>query len=124
MNKKEKQRLAKRARLFRKQRKERGWDDRDTWSLDSTIAKFVLPRLKRFKEVNCGYPVKLNSPKEDIDSEKGMTKWNEILDHMIYAMEICSDEEFYYGGSLKKKEWKRVDKGCKLFGKYFQNLWW
>jgi hypothetical protein len=110
---KEKQRLAKRESLFKKQRKERGWDDSETWSLDTTIARLVLPRLKRFKEVNCGYPGFLS-----------IEKWDEILDHMIYAMEVCSDEELYYGCKLKKKDWKRVSKGFKLFGKYFQNLWW
>lgn len=114
MNKKEKQRLAKRERLYKKQREERGWDDSDTWSLDTTIAKFVLPRLKRFKEVNIGYPSFLPSIEE----------WNEILDHMIYAVEVLSNDELKYGCDLKKMDWKRVQRGCRLFGKYFQNLWW
>jgi hypothetical protein len=114
MNKREKQKLAKREKLFKKQREERGWDDSETWSLDSTIARFVLPRLKRFKELNCGYPSFLSSIEE----------WNEILDHIIYAMEVISDEELYYGCKLTKKDWKRVNKGFRLFGKYFQNLWW
>ena len=113
MTKKEKQRLEKRKILFKKQRKERGWDDSETWSLDSTIAGFVLPRLKRFKEVNCGFPSLLSEE-----------KWNEILDHMIYAMEVISDEELHYGCTLTKKDWKRVNRGCRLFGKYFQDLWW
>ena len=32
------------------QRRTRGWDDSDLYSLDYTIAKFVLPRLKVFAE--------------------------------------------------------------------------
>ena len=37
------------------QRRKRGFDDRDLWSLDMTIAEFVYPRLKAFNEVNkCG----------------------------------------------------------------------
>ena len=35
---------------FTKQRLERGFDDSETWNLDLTIAKFVLPRLESFKE--------------------------------------------------------------------------
>ena len=37
---------------FKEQRKERGFDDTETWCLDSTITSFVLPRLERFKELN------------------------------------------------------------------------
>lgn len=33
------------------QRWTRGFDDSETWSLDSTISYFILPRLKRFKEI-------------------------------------------------------------------------
>ncbi|MFW6046541.1 MAG: hypothetical protein ACOCP4_01980 [Candidatus Woesearchaeota archaeon] len=33
-----------------------GYSDRETWSLDMTIAKFVLPRLKRYKEIDPGNP--------------------------------------------------------------------
>lgn len=29
---------------------------KETWNLDYTIAKFVLPRLKLFKKLNNGYP--------------------------------------------------------------------
>lgn len=32
------------------------FDPRETWSLDWTIAKFVYPRLKKFKEENIGFP--------------------------------------------------------------------
>lgn len=31
---------------FSQQRIERGFDDSETWSLDCTITKFILPRLK------------------------------------------------------------------------------
>lgn len=34
----------------------RGWDDSDTYSLDDTFYKWLLPRLKRFKELNICFP--------------------------------------------------------------------
>ncbi len=37
-----------------KQLKTVGFSDSETWSLHSTIAMFVLPRLIRFKEVTKG----------------------------------------------------------------------
>lgn len=41
----------KRLEEFQEQRKERGFDDSETWSLDITIVKFMLPRLKRLIEI-------------------------------------------------------------------------
>jgi hypothetical protein len=115
MNQKEKRRLERREKLYKKQRKERGWDDSETWALYHPISKFVLPRIKRFREVTCGYPGYLGS----------MEEWYAILDHIIFAMEICSDEDKYYGcHSLTKKDWERVYRGCRLLGKHFQDLWW
>lgn len=29
---------------------------KETWSLDITFAKYIVPRLKKFKELNNGYP--------------------------------------------------------------------
>ena len=41
----------KRSLRFWWQRGTRGWDDSETWGLDGTLARFILPRLQRFKEV-------------------------------------------------------------------------
>ena len=45
-------------------------DYKETWSLDCTIAKFIIPRLKLYKKVINGYPGRLNS----------VEQWYEILD--------------------------------------------
>jgi len=103
-----------RRHIWYRQKKKRGYDDRDLWSLDTTIAKFVLPRLISFKEGVCGYPGNLT-----------MEEWNKILDQMIYSMQGLSDE--WEGkcpeGDIRKHE-KRINKGIALFGKYFRCLWW
>ncbi len=90
----------------------RGWSDRDTWSLDNTIAKFVLPRLKRFKDLNIGFPC-----------THSWEEWNKVLDDMIYAMEIVSDDVLNYTAD-EKVDWNRVNNGLELFGKHFRDLWW
>ena len=92
------------------QRLTRGWSDSDLWSLDITIAEFVLPRLKRLKEIQCGYPSNL--------TEK---KWDTILDHMIYSMEsvINQFDDFEFNEETEK----RIKKGLYYFGKYFRSLW-
>ncbi len=91
------------------QKRTRGWSDEDTWGLDHVIAKFVLPRLKRFKELNNGFPEGFN--------EK---TWNIAIDEMIYALEVCSRDD-YFGDDI---EWERVELGLRLFGKHFRDLWW
>jgi hypothetical protein len=102
-----------------KQRKKLGFDDRKLWSLDHTIAEFVLPRLIRFREVKCGYPGNL--------TEK---KWNKILDQMIYSMKVvCAMNAIpliflqnFYGGKIQIEEEKKINRGLYLFGKYFRDL--
>jgi len=92
------------------QRRVRGFDDSETWNLDHNIAKFTLPRLKRFKDLNNGNPV-------DITWEQ----WQNDLDDMIYAMENTiklSDDCTY------ECDFDRLNKGLILFGKMFRDLWW
>ena len=91
---------------FKQQRLERGFDDSETWALDCTIAKFIEPRLRRFKEIKAGYPA--------IISEE---KWDDILDKMIYAFECINKD------TISDNE-DSVDEGLDLFRKYFFNLWW
>jgi len=92
----------------------RGFSDVDTWSLDYTIAKFALPRLKVFK-INHGEWVP--------SSLKGIDQWNEILDKIIFAMEITT-KEFDGIVEITEKDSIRQIEGYRLFGKYFNNLWW
>ena len=97
------------------QRRTRGWDDSDTWSLDYTTAKFLLPRLKRFKELNNGYP----------DVFACGEDWDIAIDKMIFAMEYC----IKLGGSTDLSSYNNDNRvkaleGFELFGKHFMSLWW
>jgi len=92
------------------QRRTRGWSDEDTWSLDMTIAQFILPRLKRFKEIENGHPAAMTE-----------AEWDDILDQMIYSFEKYTkkwDEE------PDQEMWKKIDVGFDLFAKWFYDLWW
>ena len=105
-----------RAKKLKEQRMTRGFDDSETWNLDITIAKFIFPRLKAFKECNHGFPSSL--------TEK---KWNKILDEMIEGFELyCKKDEWEFEQDLNERNDKfaKVNKSLKLFSKYFYNLWW
>lgn len=88
--------------LWKKQRMERGFDDTELWNLDNTILKFVLPRLKAFKDVAVGTPY-------NFDEEK----WEECIDKMIKSIESIIED----GDNVDYE-------GFELFKKYFFNLWW
>lgn len=70
--------------------------DYETWNLDNTFARFIVPRLKRFRELVAspdtvyGYPGTLNN----------MEEWLEILDKIIWAFEQYDKDyqEDYYSG--------------------------
>jgi hypothetical protein len=97
---------------LKRQRIRRGFDDTELWSLYTTIGRFILPRLKAFREGLCGHPAVLKS--ED--------QWREILDKMIFSFDyvVREDEEF----EVREDEYyNRVQEGLDLFSKYFFNLW-
>ena len=93
-------------RLFRK------FDDSETWSLEHELAKHILPRLKRFKELNNGYP-------------NGFTpeSWDIMLDEMIYAFDFRACETAFQLDATEK-EHERVQRGLSAFGRHFTKLWW
>lgn len=103
-----------------KQLKTRGFSDTETWALDSVIAKFILPRLIRFKEITNAYP----------GGEMTEEKWDAALDDMIFAFQwviLVNDNEVDYFKLSKKEEsdnQKRHERGMKLFAEYFMNLGW
>jgi hypothetical protein len=91
------------------QRLTRGFDDSETWSLDYTFFRWLLPRLKRFREVICCYPCRFNSLEE----------WQAELDKAIADLEVLQED----GGCSKEYDeaYKRfMDWFCSRLG----NLWW
>lgn len=127
---------------------------KELWNLDYTVAKFVLPRLIKFKENSLGFP--------GYDEADTMDKWQDILQKMITAFEyIVTDDDWWvddprydYSDGIhieidkdKKTlfhfridDWAKeiennrdteqdrrneaIKEGLELFSKYFRHLWW
>lgn len=115
---------------------------KETWSLDVNLAKYIIPRLKKFKKLNNGYPGigEMNTPE----------KWDEALDKMIQAFEYVIDLDEYWIDNPKydytdimfgkNKEFYEkikenkitedirrlaaINEGLQLFAKYYMSLWW
>ena len=90
----------------------RGFDDSETYNLEATLARHIVPRLKRFKELNNGYPPDL-----------AFESWNIIINEMIYALEFRAKETVDQLDATVE-EYDRVQRGLAAFGRHFSELWW
>ena len=103
---------------YQQQRLERGFDDSELWSLGNTITSFILPRLKRFKEINYSYPSNLSGK-----------EWNNILEKMITAFEYLENEDLGLDDTKSGIDrWaareKVINEGLELFIKHYNSLWY
>jgi hypothetical protein len=105
--KKEIKKQKKSKKRLKKQIKERGFDESETWNLDETIARFILPRLKYFRDTTMGHP----------GDYKTYELWQKDIDIMIRAFEIVVENDF----DLKVN--KEYEEGIELFSKKFTHLW-
>lgn len=132
-------------RLKKKKMGENWIKPTELWSLDLTIANFVLPRLIAFKKNNIGYPSEFKSKKE----------WDNVLDKMIAAFNLIINgdnildrdeyqaiEKVVFDNKVKgmkfilneEKRSARLDEidrqneiiqeGLRLFATYFRSLWY
>lgn len=126
----------------------------DTWNLDTTLAKIILPALLQYRNAKTGSPSELSRVGgEDYEDQYsfdfyiesmddsfniGLTRWNTILDKMIWSFkQIALDDysELYYiknssetgqsaydatGHSLHEEQ---IQEGLDLFAKYYRSLW-
>lgn len=123
-----------------KQRVTTGFPHEQAWNLNIYHAKWVVPRLKMLRDMNCGYP-------HDFTEET----WKAALDEMVWAFENYGKdiaieypddydhrhEVEVHEGSISIKPLAtqkvsfdksiahndRVQKGIDLFAKYYFHLW-
>jgi hypothetical protein len=116
-------------------------DPWDTWSIDHTLSYVLVPLLIQLRDTQMGAPKVANEdvPEElwdetDTWSTTGETdphwfdRWNYVLSEMIFAMSAIRDDNEHelfkdYRAQVYRDYIARVQQGCVLFGKYFQNLW-
>lgn len=94
---------------YKKQREEQGFDDTETWHLDKTFALFIVPRLKRFLEVNNGFP-----------SGETEESYNEKINYIIKSFEDYYHYEYEHS-SLDEEKVKLEN--AKSAVKFLHDLW-
>ena len=95
---------------WKEQREKYGFDERELWSLKTTIAAFVYPRLKHFSEVCTSYPI-------DAVSDT----WADDINKMAEAFKLVILEDS--GDTLSKEAYKEIKEGLRLFADRFLDLW-
>ena len=79
------------------------------WGTYYYLAQLIAPRLQALKALDKhGYPPEC----------KDMRGWNNAIQKMIDAFELMK-----YTRTLSVQESETVEKGLRLFCKYFRNLW-
>jgi hypothetical protein len=76
----------------------------ELWNLDVTIAEFIYPRLKEFRNTAHGIP-------------------EEHIDDMIFAFETYVQQGYPKSINTKTREGRRIRRGMYLFYKNFPALW-
>lgn len=94
--------------IWKEQRLDYGFDDTELWNLDNTLAKFIYPRLVRFRYITGNRPSSLSEE-----------EWDTILSKMIYSFGTLQGERVYFNEEEKEK----INEGLELFSKYYFDLW-
>lgn len=85
--------------------------NQEVYSLNITLAKFILPRIIKFKELADSYPSQLNSIEE----------WHYILDQIIWSLDKHIKDDL--SSKTTENEINKYNNGMMLFAKYFADLW-
>ena len=101
-------------------------DDWDTWSLDHTLAIIIHPALVKYKQdsLETGHPcLGIDMDMCTSGSCDCNTKWQEMLDKMIWSFEQIVTDEIHEYRDEYPDYLTRVKEGLELFGKYYLALW-
>ena len=98
-----------------------GFSPDECWNLDDTLAEFLLPRLRYFRNNTRGYPSQIKTFKQ----------WTDILDKIIWSFEqklkhggLPMDKALQEMGMDRDIYYKKYRQGISLFGKWWQAFWW
>jgi hypothetical protein len=98
--------------IWAEERGRYGYDERELWSLYGTIARFIVPRLERFRD---------ESPHENLPHGLSVEEWKQELSLMIDAfvmLELCEDAY-----TPPRDGESELEKGMELFLRRIHYLW-
>lgn len=105
-----------REKRWQKQRDEYGFDDRETWSLDTTFFQWLYERLRMFRDIG-GEVVDLNFHSFEVDGSK-LTQL-EIIDKMI-----SNCEQIIKNGIPDDETARLEQETARLWSIVVPAMWW
>lgn len=100
-----------------KEREEYGFDERETWALDSAFYCWLYERLKMYLDVNC---VNLTYHKFEYEGEE-LTQ-QECIDRMIHGCEIYFNQEDDW--NISEEDQKAINDIAKIWAIVLPAMWW
>jgi len=114
------------------QRRTRGFDDRELWDLGDTIAKFIIPRLEAFRDIEKSFSPDFNQDSFTawktgrVDGDE-LSVWFAVVDKMLQSFQMVLENDFFNDDghqiTVNKSKVQYAREGLCLFSSYFQHLW-
>ena len=101
-------------KIWRKQRKKRGFDDTEVWNLHFTMYQFMIPRLERFRDIAMSFPISETS-------ESYNEKLNFIIDSFKARYELYEKHDISIREEKEIRE--NADRAAYLLGVLWFDLW-
>lgn len=91
-----------------------GSNHSECFSLDYTLTRLILPRLKRYRH----YVVEFGTYPDGLES---IEHWLSILDEIIQGFEYMLLDDYAY--FLIEDCDRKINKSLQLFSEYYQDFW-
>lgn len=105
-----------RQEFWKEQRKEYGFDERDTWSLNYTLVLLIYPRLKMYNEINI-----VNTSFYKFIFEGNEYTQQECIDLILEGLETYLIKDNL---DLSDDDYKNIENAFALLGLIWWSLWW
>lgn len=98
-------------KAFKKQREEHGFDARDTWDLDSTLAYLIYPRLKMYAE------------ESQAVGDEGVYEFENVKYSLDELINMCLKEfESYF--TEQNSDQPHLKRAFEILAATVHSLWW
>jgi len=107
-----------------------GCNPQDIWNLDTTCARWLVPRLKLMRDRGHGFPGEIYAKYEDMQDRHeadrlAVAEWRGILDEMIdgFSMIATKFDWMYLSKPEYDANWEKANRALDLFRNYYFDLW-
>lgn len=107
-----------REKRWKKQRKTYGFDDRETWNLDSAFYEWLYERLMMYKEIG-GKIVNLDSGQFEYGGK--IYSQAELIDEMLKRLEFNFSDKY---NDWEEDQYKYVHEIEKMWAVVLPAMWW